>query len=248
MLELHWTQIVLALLVAVMTGFSKTGVPGAGIFGAALMASAFPAKQSVGMLLPLLITADIVAVSHYRKAVVWKHLVILIPWVLAGIVLGFFVMERIGDGQLSIMLGALILTLLLLHLAKDRIEQKLKFPFTQTVWFQAAMGILAGFTTMVGNVAGAIMTIYLLSKGLPKQQFIGTGAWFFLAVNLIKVPFNAYLGLITTDTLLFAAWMAVPVLLGTWVGIKVVPLIPQARFQAVILLLTALGAIRLLLA
>ncbi|MDF2714417.1 MAG: hypothetical protein K0R28_1342 [Paenibacillus sp.] len=246
-MDLNSTQIVLALLVAVMTGFSKTGVPGAGIFGVALMASIFPAKQSVGMLLPMLITADIVAVSYYRRTVAWKYLVVLIPWVLAGIVIGFFVMEHIGNGQLSVMLGALILALLLLHLIKDRLEQKLRFPFTQTVYFQAAMGILAGFTTMVGNVAGAIMTIYLLSKGLQKQQFIGTGAWFFLAVNLIKVPFNAYLGLITTDTFIFSAWMAVPVLLGTWIGIKIVPRIPQARFQAIILILTALGAVRLLL-
>lgn len=245
-MDLNWTQIVLALLVAVMTGFSKTGVPGAGIFGVALMASVFPAKQSVGMLLPMLITADIVAVSYYRRAAVWKYLIVLIPWVLAGIVIGFFVMDHIGNGQLSVMLGVLILALLLLHLVKDRLERKLNFPFTQSVYFQAAMGILAGFTTMVGNVAGAIMTIYLLSKGLQKQQFIGTGAWFFLAVNLIKVPFNAYLGLITVDTVVFAAWMAVPVLLGTWAGIKIVPRIPQSYFQALILILTALGAVRLL--
>lgn len=245
-MNLEWTQIALVLLVAIMTGFSKTGVPGAGIFGVALMASIFPAKQSVGMLLPMLITADLVAVWHYRRQVVWKHLVSLIPWVLAGIVGGFAVMGQIGDSQLSVMLGVLILVLLVLHLTKDRLERKLKFAFTQTVSFQAVMGILAGFTTMVGNVAGAIMSIYLLSKGLPKQQFIGTGAWFFLAVNLIKVPFNAYLGMITLDTLIFAAWMAVPVLLGTWAGIRIVPHIPQAKFQALILILTALGALRLL--
>lgn len=245
-MDLNWMEIVLALLAALMTGFSKTGVPGAGIFGVAIMASIFPAKQSVGMLLPMLITADIVAVSYYRKAVVWKHLIVLIPWVLAGIVIGFFVMGQMGDGQLSIMLGILILALLLLHLVKDRLEQKLNFPFTQTVYFQAALGILAGFTTMVGNVAGAIMTVYLLSKGLPKKEFIGTGAWFFLAVNLLKVPFNAYLGMITPDTLVFSAWMAVPVLIGTWIGIGVVPRIPQKQFQAAILLLTVFGGLRLL--
>ncbi|MDF2722400.1 MAG: hypothetical protein K0Q59_2075 [Paenibacillus sp.] len=247
-MELSWIHIGLALIVALMTGFSKTGVPGAGIFSVALMASIFPAKQSVGMLLPVLITADLVAVSYYRKTVAWKLLVVLIPWVLAGIVIGFFVMEHIGNGQLSVMLGCLILALLLLHLLRERIETKLNFPFTQTIAFQAVMGVLAGFTTMVGNVAGAIMTFYLLSKGLQKKEFIGTGAWFFLAVNLIKVPFNAYLGLIETDTLIFAAWMAVPVLIGTWIGIKLVPKIPQAQFQALILIMTALGGVRLLFA
>ncbi|RKN82266.1 sulfite exporter TauE/SafE family protein [Paenibacillus ginsengarvi] len=229
-----------------MTGFSKTGVPGAGIFGVALMATVFPAKQSVGMLLPMLITADIVAVSYYRRAVVWKHLIVLIPWVLAGIVIGFFVMDHIGDGQLSVMLGVLILSLLLLHLVRDKLERKLNYPFTQSVYFQAVLGVLAGFTTMVGNAAGAIMTIYLLSKGLQKKEFIGTGAWFFLAVNLIKVPFTVYLGLITADTLVFTTWMAVPILLGTWAGIRLVPRIPQKWFAALILLLTFLGALRLI--
>ncbi|MEF3313170.1 sulfite exporter TauE/SafE family protein [Paenibacillus sp. GYB004] len=245
-MDLNWTQIVLAVTAAVMTGFSKTGIPGVGIFSVALMAIVFPAKLSVGMILPMLITADIVAVSYYRRTVVWKHLIVLIPWVLGGILLGYFVMDRIGDSQLSVMLGTLILSLLLLHLLKDRLEQKMRYPITQTIYFQAAMGILAGFATMVGNVAGAIMTVYLLSKGLSKQAFIGTGAWFFLAVNLIKVPFNASLGLITADTFVFSAWMAVPVLIGTWIGIKVVPKIPQAHFQTIILVMTALGAIRLL--
>ncbi|MEF3302849.1 sulfite exporter TauE/SafE family protein [Paenibacillus sp. GYB003] len=247
-MDFTWGQIALALLAAVMTGFSKTGVPGAGIFGVAIMAAVFPAKQSVGMLLPMLITADIVAVSYYRKAVVWNHLIVLIPWVLAGIVAGFFVMDRIGDGQLSVILGALIVALLALHMVRDRLERKLNYPFTQTAYFQAALGILAGFTTMVGNAAGAIMTVYLLSKGLQKKEFIGTGAWFFLAVNVLKVPFNAYLGLITADTLVFAAWMAAPILIGTWAGIRLVPRIPQRWFQAAILILTLLGGLRLLFA
>jgi hypothetical protein len=246
-MHLDTLQIVLAVAAAVVVGFSKTGVPGAGIFAVALMAMVFPAKQSVGIILPLLITGDIVAVVYYRRTVVWKHLIVLIPWVLAGIVLGFFVMERIEDRPLSILLGVLILALLLLHLLKDRLEQKLNFQLTQSSWFQASMGILAGFATMVGNVAGAITSIYFLSKGLQKNAFIGTGAWFFLAVNLIKVPFNAYLGMIDADVLLFAAWMVPAILLGTWFGVKVVPRLSQSYFQASILVLTALGAIRLLI-
>ncbi|PYI53017.1 sulfite exporter TauE/SafE family protein [Paenibacillus flagellatus] len=247
-MEWNWVQIALAAAAAVLIGFSKTGISGVGILAVALMAIVFPAKQSVGAILPMLITGDIVAVAHYRKTVVWKHLVSLIPWVLAGLLLGFFVMFRIGDGQLSVLLGSLILALLGLHLAKDRLEAKMRFSFARSASFQATMGVLAGFATMVGNVAGAIMTMYLLSKGLQKNEFIGTGAWFFLAVNVIKLPFNASLGLMTPEMLVFDLWMVAPILLGAWVGIRIVPLISQSHFQRLILVFTALGAIRLLLA
>jgi uncharacterized membrane protein YfcA len=246
-MEITITQIVIALAAAVMVGFSKTGLPSLGIFVVAIMAIIFPAKESVGILLPMLITADLVAVTYYRRSVVWKHLITLIPWVLAGILVGFFVLGRIQNEQLSVLIGLLVLTLISLHLSKDKLEQKLQFRFTQSAGFHAVLGILAGFTTMIGNAAGAIMAIYLLSKGSQKKEFIGTGAWFFLSVNLIKVPFSVYLGLITPDTLLFNAWMIPAILAGTFAGIKILPLIPQKYFQIIILTFAALGAIRLIL-
>jgi uncharacterized membrane protein YfcA len=245
-MEFQAYQIIIALLASILVGFSKTGVPSSGIFVVAIMAMIFPAKQSVGILLPMLITADIVAVTYYRRTVIWKHLISLIPWVLAGILLGFFVLGKIQDYQLSLLIGIIVLVLIALHLGKDRLEQKIQFRFTHSAAFHAVLGILAGFTTMVGNAAGAIMAIYLLGKGLQKKEFIGTGAWFFLTVNLIKVPFSVYLGLITTDTLVFNIWMIPGILAGTFIGIKVLPLIPQKYFQLIILAFAALGAFQLI--
>jgi uncharacterized membrane protein YfcA len=195
----------------------------------------------------MLITADIVAVIYYRRTVIWKHLISLIPWVLAGILVGFMVLGNIQDQSLSLLIGVLVILLIILHLTKDQIEEKLKFRFTQSSAFHAVLGILAGFTTMVGNAAGAIMAVYLLSKGLQKKEFIGTGAWFFLSVNLIKVPFSVYLGLITPQTLLFNVWMIPAIIFGTFAGIQILPLIPQKYFQIIILSLAAIGAIRLII-
>ena len=59
------------------------------------------------------------------------------------------------------------------------------------------MGMLAGFLTMVGNIAGAVASVYLLSMGLEKREFMGTGAWYYLIGNTVKVPFSLALGLIT---------------------------------------------------
>ncbi len=245
-MELTTTQIIIGLIAAIFIGFSKTGIPSLGILVVALLAMIFPAKQSVGILLPMLITADLVAVTYYRRTVIWKHLVKLIPSVLIGVVAGFFVLGRIEDGGLSLMIGIIVLALIILHIGKDKVEEKLKFEFTQSSIFNTILGALAGFTTMVGNAAGGIMAVYLLSKGLQKKEFIGTGAWFFLTVNLIKVPFSVQLGLITKETLVFNAWMAPVIFIGTWIGIKVLPLIPQKYFQMLILGLAAIGAIRLI--
>ncbi|MEX1030133.1 MAG: TSUP family transporter [Paenibacillaceae bacterium] len=189
-MEFEWIQIVIALIASVLIGFSKAGFPSAGIFVIVLMASIFPTKESTGIVLPMLITADIIAVIYYRKTVIWKHLISLIPWVLIGIVLGF--------------------------------------------------------TTMVGNAAGAIMAIYLFSKGSNKQDFIGTNAWFFLSVNLIKVPFSVGLGLITPQSLWFNSWMVPTIVVGAFLGIRILPLIPQKYFQLIILMFAALGGIRLI--
>lgn len=245
-MELEWIQIVIALIASLLIGFSKAGFPSAGIFVIVLMASIFPTKESTGIVLPMLITADIIAVSYYRKNVIWKHLISLIPWVLIGIVLGFFVLMRIQNEQLSLMIGILILSLTILHLSKNKLEQKLNVRFMQSAAFYALLGILAGFTTMVGNAAGAIMAIYLFSKGSQKQDFVGTNAWFFLSVNLIKVPFSVGLGLITPQSLWFNSWMVPAIVVGAFLGIRILPLVPQKYFQLIILTFAALGGLRLI--
>lgn len=246
-MDITITQWIIAIIACLLVGFSKTGLPSLGIFAVALFASIFPAKESVGILLTILITADIIAVSYYRRTVIWKHLITLIPWVLIGIVGGYFVLDAINNEALSKLIGALVLILILLHVVKDKWEDKLKVNIEQSRIFPIILGILAGFATMIGNAAGAIMAVYLLSRGLQKKEFVGTGAVFFLSVNLIKVPFNVQLGLINTDTLLFNAWMIPVIVLGTIVGIKILPKISQKYFQILILTLAALGAINLLL-
>lgn len=240
-------QVIVTILCAVLVGFTKTGLPTLGIFVAAIMATIFPARESVGLLTPMLITGDIVAILYYRKAVVWKHLFSLLPWVLAGIVVGFFVLDYINNGALSILIGSLVLILIVVHLLKGKLESALHISLAKSRTFTGVLGVLAGFTTMIGNAAGSIMSIYLLSKGMNKTTFVGTNAFFFFIVNVIKVPFTVYLGLINARSLTLNAWMIPVVLAGAALGFKVLPLIPQKYFQAIILALAAFGGVYLIL-
>ncbi|WP_251558653.1 sulfite exporter TauE/SafE family protein [Paenibacillus pasadenensis] len=240
-------QLSILTLCALLTGFSKTGMPTLGLFVAAIMAGFFPVRESVGLITPILITGDIIAIMYYRKAVVWKHLLSLLPWVLVGLVLGFLVLGRIHDRPLSILLGAIVLSLLLLHSFKERVEKAASVSLSSSPLFNNGLGVLAGFTTMVGNAAGSIMSIYLLSKGMNKTLFVGTNAFFFFIVNVAKVPFTASIGLITADSLLLNAWMIPAVAAGAYIGIKLLPHIPQKTFQALVLILAGIGGLKLLL-
>ncbi|WP_311202033.1 sulfite exporter TauE/SafE family protein [Aquibacillus koreensis] len=246
--ELSILQWLVVILCAIFIGFTKTGVSSLGILVVTILMFIFPAKESVGILLPLLIIGDIFAVIYYRRNVVWKYLVSLIPWVLIGIMFGFYVLNEIDSEQLKPVIGALVLLLILLHVIRERLGERFNKWLPGSIWFIGLMGVLAGFTTMIGNAAGGVMAIYLLVKGLPKREFIGTGAWFFLFVNLIKVPFYIYLGLITTDSFLFNLSLLPTVIIGAFIGIKIIPLIPQRVFQILILTFAAVGALRLLIA
>ncbi|MBU9712342.1 sulfite exporter TauE/SafE family protein [Evansella tamaricis] len=247
-IELGWINIVVVIICALLIGVSKTGLPTLGILVVATMATVFPARESIGIVLPMLIIADVVAVTYYRRSVNWKTLFSLVPWVLGGIVIGFILLYTIVMSRpIEIILGVIILVLIVLQFSRERWGVTWTETLPQSKIFIGIMGTLAGFTTMIGNAAGPIMAVFLLAIALPKKELIGTGAWFFLSVNLIKVPMYGYLGLITFDSIGLNLWLIPAILIGAFLGIKLVPLIPQKHFNTIILILAMVGGIRLLL-
>lgn len=248
MLELDWGQIWLLALCAMLVGISKTGLPALGILVVAVMATIFPARESIGILLPMLIMADIIAVTYYRRSVNWGTLWKLVPWVTGGLIIGFILLLYVaGSRPIEIIIGVIIISLILLQISRESFLKNSHYSIPKSKIFIAFMGTLAGFATMVGNAAGPIMAVFLLAIALPKQQFIGTGAWFFLTVNLIKVPMYTSLGLISFQTLSLNAFVLPVIIIGAIIGIKFLPLIPQKAFNIIILILSALGGIQLLL-
>jgi uncharacterized protein len=241
---LHPWQWALAALGALMVGVNKTGMPGLGTLFVPLFAIVLPARVSTGALLPLLILGDVIAVTWYRRHAVWRHLARLLPWAGAGIVLGFLALGRIDDSTLRPILGALIIAMLGINFWRD-FATKGKAPVPTARWFAAVMGLLAGTMTMLANAAGPVMLLYLLAMRLPKDEFIGTGAWFFAIVNWIKVPFSASLGLITGPSLRFDAILAGTIVAGAALGILVARKTPQKAFTALVQILTLGSAVLL---
>ncbi len=241
----QWATLVLG---AFLIGLSKTGIVGLGTFAVAIFALALPARESVGIVLLILIAADTVAVAAYRQHTVWSHLIRLFPWAAVGIVLGFLAVGRISDVHIARLIGVILVFLVMLQWWRQR--QARRDPEAQHVpsnrWFAVSVGIVAGFTTMVANAAGPIMLLYLLAMRLPKMEFLGTAAWYFFLLNCFKVPFSYSLGLINPASLGIDLRLAPVAMLGALSGRAIIRYIDQSLFETLALVFTMLAALRLL--
>lgn len=249
-----WFTLIVASL---MIGISKTSVGGLGSVSVALFALVMPTKESTAAVLLLLIVGDIVAVLRYRAHADWKLLARLLPWVIPGLALGALFLRLVDDLVLTRVIGAMLLIMLVIQVVTrwgpgSRTKTDDPAGPEHTSWSQTkvasgAAGILAGFTTMTANAAGPVMTLYLLAARIDKLRFVGTGAWYFLIINLTKVPFSAGLGLFTKETLLRDLVLAPVVLVGAFLGTKLLALMPQRVFENVAIAASGIGAVSLLL-
>jgi uncharacterized membrane protein YfcA len=238
---LGWLLVALSGLIV---GITKTSIPGIGILIIPLMASVFPARASTGIVLPMLMMGDVLAVSYYRKHAVARIILRILPFTALGVLGGFFAVQIASDAQMKYGIAIITLALVILTILQEtRVLTDSAIP--TNLFFAAVMGILAGFTTMVANAAGPIMTIYFLAMKLEKEEFISTGSWFFLLINLFKVPFSWQLGLITSESLVFNARLFPFILLGGAVGIFILRRISQQQFRTAAIALTALASIKL---
>ena len=225
-------------LCAMGIGMAKTGLGGLGMVVVPVMANIFGAKSSTGILLLLLIMADFFGVRYYHMHANMRQLVKLIPSTIIGIVTGVFVGDQISDEYFQLLLVIVIISGVLMTVIKVEIkENKI---------FSIIVGFLGGFTTMIGNAAGPIMAIYFLSMGFNKNKFIGTAAWFFLFVNLFKVPFHIFIwDTIDLDILLFDLILFPLILIGALIGVWIVKKIPERPYKIFVIVSVVLSTFNL---
>jgi uncharacterized membrane protein YfcA len=245
----EWTpaQWALAAAAALCIGLSKTGFGGVGMLAVLLMAQVMPARASTGAVLPLLIVADVFAVRTFRRFAVWRHLFRLFPPAVVGIVSGWLLMPHIPEAGFRQVIGWMVLALLVLTVVQKLVA---RVPLAAVGHPAIAWptGWAAGLTTMLANAAGAVMTIYLLACRLPKYEFVGTAAWFFFIVNLLKVPFSVSMGLITPSSLVVDLALVPGVLAGVVGGKFLLRFINQNVFEWLMIAFSFAGGLRLILA
>ena len=243
----HFTtaQWLLAVFGAFCIGFAKAGFPGAGLANVLIMAHLFGAKESTGVVLPMLICGDILSVFAFHQHAQWKTIWRMLPPTLVGIVAGWGLMHWLTKAAYGPVIGWIVLVLAALQAWRRWKPGAFEHvPHSQS--FGWSMGGACGFTTMVANGAGPVMTLYFLARGTPKYELVGTMAWFFLIVNVIKVPFSVDLGLIYSSSLLFNLMLVPVIAIGIFAGRRLIKLVSQDLFEILLLVFAVVASVRMI--
>lgn len=244
-MEFELYQLIIMSVAAMFIGIGKAGLPGAGMLTIPIFASIIGSKPSTGYLLPLLIVADIVAVYHYRKNVHWKYLFRLFPFVVIGIIVAMLVGNSIDDKQFKWLLAAVILLGVVIMIWRD--IKKSELVIADKKYFFTSMGFLGGFTSMIANGAGPVMSLYLMGAKLPKDNFIGTRAWFFFIMNLVKIPIHVYVWkTISFGSLGSNLYLVPSIFIGMFIGFKILKRIPEHIFKYVVIVAVVASAVSML--
>ena len=234
----NWLLIALA---AFIIGLSKAGLKGIDMLNVTLMAIVFGGKASTGIVLPLLCAADILAVLYYHRHAQWPLFWRLVPWMMAGILIGVFTGKDLDEALFRKIMSIIIMLTVVIMITME-IRKTVIVPTNKL--FTAGMGLVSGFTTMLGNLAGAFSNIYFLAMQISKNNFIGTAAWVFLAMNFFKLPFQVFYwkninaATLTTDLVLLPTLAA-----GFWAGLKIVARIKDDSYRKLVIVLTLIGAV-----
>ncbi|MCU0376061.1 MAG: sulfite exporter TauE/SafE family protein [Chitinophagaceae bacterium] len=239
------TEWQLILLAAFLIGLGKAGLKGVDMLAITLMALVFGGKSSTGVVLPLLCIADIAAVRYYHRHAQWAHFRKLFPWMAVGILLGVWLGKDLNEQVFRQLMAGIVVVTIAIVLGME-LRKSAKVPGHPA--FAAGTGLAAGFTTMMGNLAGAFANLYFLAMRMPKNDFIGTAAWLFLVINLFKLPFQAfYWKNINTTTLLTDLGLLPALAAGFWAGLYIVAKLRDTGYRKMVLVITLAGAIIMLL-
>lgn len=238
-------DLLIAMTGALFIGLSKGGLKGLGIITVALMALVYGAKASTGILIPLLIVADIMAVIYYNKHCKWSYLKKFLPAMIVGVLIGVWVGKDLPEVQFKKWMAVIILISVLIMFWRDR-QPNQKFP--KNWLFAGSAGLAAGFTTMIGNLAGAFANLFFLATNLPKNEIIGTAGWLFFIINLFKLPFHIFIWeTVTMESLRLDLPLLPAIFIGFVLGVKLVSYINEKMYRNFLLVATAVGAIAIFL-
>jgi uncharacterized membrane protein YfcA len=231
-------------LVGFIIGVSKGGLGGtAGALATPLMALVMPADQAIGLLLPILMFADIFAVALHWKRWNGRLVWLLIPGSVLGVTIGTYFITNAPTRALQVALGVIVLLFALYKLFEGRILKA--FNYQARNWHGLVAGTISGFSSALAHTGGPPVSIYLLMQDVTPQVFIATSAIFFLILNWIKVPYYWYAGLFDFQLLWQIAWLLPVVPIGVWVGKWAAGRVNKETYERVIVVLLLITGVML---
>jgi uncharacterized membrane protein YfcA len=235
---------IIAVLAVAIVGLGKSGLLGSlGMVAVPLLALVMPARDAAGMMLPLLLVMDAIAVWTYRKDADWHILKIMLPGAFVGTIVGWVLWSFVSDAMVLLFVG--VLTLLFILDALLPIRKKLEGLPPSKPW-GAFWGWAAGFTSFISHTGGPPFQIYVLPKRLSPVTFSGTSAFFFAIVNSMKLIPYFFLGQLNVANLVHGAILAPLAVASVIVGVWLVRRISVKRFYQLTYWLVFLLAIKLI--
>ncbi len=236
--------IILLALAALCIGISKAGFSGVSLIAVFILADTFGARESLGIALPLLIVADIIVYPAFRKYGSWRQVWPLFSPAILGIVIGFYLLSGLPNDVMRKVIGYIILSMAALQVLRTLYKSQI-----EAIAHSKSFGLFAassgGIATVLANAAGPIFQLYFLTISLPKMELIGVCARFFLVINILKLPLNAHLNLISSETILINLGMIPVLALGIFGGKKLLSKVPQKVFEQMVLLFALIAGIKL---
>ncbi len=229
-----------AIPAVALTGLSKGGFGGAFGFAAVpLMALVISPVQAAGLMLPILIVMDVVAVWSYRRMFDKALVLRLLPSGLFGTFLGWFTASMVSDDAVRVLVGAIALAFLARFWLNERRRSALKAGTVLPVERPSAAsahfwGTLTGYTSFVAHAGGPPYQTYVIPLRLEPVLYAGTSAIYFAILNAVKTIPYAALGQFGHDNLLAAAVLAPVAILSTFVGVRMVRVIDERSFYRIL--------------
>lgn len=242
--SLSLAQILTMIFAAIICGMAKGGIQGLTIVATPIMAMMFGAKFSTGVILPMFVVADAIAVYHYGKNANIKEILRLLPTTLVGFIVAAMVAMNMPTEVFQKLMAWTLLIVYIIMLWAEFYPNSQKY--VNAWWYSGFFGFFGGFATLIGNVAGPVLTMYLLSKRKEKYEFVGTNACFFFILNFLKLPVHAFLWKnFQVNTFLLGVLMFPFVFLGIFIAIKLVKILPDKIYRRGIQIITGISVLLL---
>ena len=231
--------------VTFLISLSKGGLGGmAGTLSTPLMALVMPVNQVLGLLLPIMLLADVFSIAlHWRRwnaRLVW----LLIPGGVVGVSIGTYFIANVSTQVLKIGLAVIALLFVVYKLLEKRILGSIKYQ--EKSWHGWLAGSTAGFTSAVAHSGVPPISIYLMLQNVTPRTFVATCVLFYALLNWIKVPFYYFTGMFDFQRLWQIAWVFPIVPFGVWIGRWLVTKVSKVVFDNIILVLLVITALLLI--
>jgi len=239
-------EILIFALVGVLVGLSKGGLGGPlpVALTVPLLSRIILPQQAVGIVLPLLMFADVFAVYFYWKEWDKRYLTYLLIPGLIGVAFGTFILKDIDEQTLKRIIGGFTLIAISFKILNDRIKS---IQYQPQIWHGWLAGWASGFASALANVGGPPITVYLLlQKNMSPRKFIGTNTLFFTIINWTKLPGFIGLGILDVQKFLSIAWVLVIIPFAIYGARNIITRINQKTFEWIMIIPLLILSISLL--